>query len=57
MLDTRVAHAFLHVGLAVALHYAMTCIADVYQVKANLELPLPPYPGAIVVTRRHLVLA
>jgi hypothetical protein len=45
-----------HIGLAVALHYATVQVANMYQVRVNLNLPLPPYPGVLVVPARRVVL-
>lgn len=45
-----------HIGIAVALHYATVQVAEMYRLQVNLQLPLPPYPGALVVVGRRIVL-
>jgi hypothetical protein len=49
---------FAHIGMAVALHYATQEVANMYKLGVNLNLPLPPYPGVLIIRgRRGLVLA
>lgn len=55
-INQRLRDMFAHIGMAVALHYASTTIANVYGIGVNLQLPLPPYPGVIWTPERRLVL-
>jgi hypothetical protein len=52
----RVVDAFAHLGMAVALHYTMLQVARMYALQVNLNIPLPPYPGVLVVVPRNVVL-
>jgi hypothetical protein len=48
----RVADCFAHVGMAVSLHYVMVQVARMYALNVNLNIPLPPYPGVLIVPGR-----
>jgi hypothetical protein len=48
----KLVDAFAHLGMAVALHYTMREIARMYALQVNLNIPLPPYPGVLVVPGR-----
>jgi hypothetical protein len=45
----RVRDLFAHIGIAVALRYAMQTIADTYKTNITFPLALPPYPGNLIV--------